>query len=310
MWNITMKIAGAGLMLACALPAQEPQQSIRIERRLAGPNVTQTFEFVGGQLLGGKPVKGAPYSAEAVTQNTQTLADGSHIVNSSSSMIYRDSEGRERREESIAKLGAWSAQGQPAKAVFISDPVANVNYSLDASSHTARKMPHGVAGGITGGITTKAVAGVGGAFGMAGAIIPPPAGAGTVEHGQQVFFYSTTGHAGEEGSVKPKVEDLGPSTIEGVEAEGTRTTVTIPAGQIGNERDLNIVSERWYSPELQVVVLSKHSDPRMGESVYKLTNINRSEPLPSMFQVPADYTVVDSPSFSFDKQSPKKDNEQ
>ena len=308
MFKITMKIAGAGLMLACALPAQEPQQSIRIERRAAGPNVNQTFEFVGGQLLGGKTVKGVPYSAEAVTQSTQTLGDGSHIVNSSSSMIYRDSEGRERREESIAKLGAWSAQGQPAKAVFISDPVANVSYSLDAVSKTARKMPHGIAGGITGGITTKAV--TGGAFGMAGAIIPPPAGAGTVEHGQQVFFYSTTGRAGEEGSVKPKVENLGTSTIEGVEAEGTRTTVTIPAGQIGNERDINVVSERWYSPELQVVILSKHSDPRMGESVYKLTNINRSEPLPSMFQVPPDYTVTDSPSFSFDKQSPKKDNEQ
>ncbi len=143
---------------------------------------------------------------------------------------------------------------------------------------------------------------------MAGAIIPPPPAAGTVEHGQ-VFFYSATGHAGVEGAPKPKVENLGPSTIEGVQAEGTRTTVTIPAGQIGNERDINIVSERWYSPELQVVLLSKHSDPRMGESVYKLTNINRSEPLPSMFQVPPDYSVVDSPSFSFQTQS-KKDNEQ
>jgi hypothetical protein len=79
--------------------------------------------------------------------------------------------------------------------------------------------------------------------------------------------------------------------MEGVQAEGTRTTVTIPAGQIGNERDINIVSERWYSQELHVLVMSRHSDPRVGETVYKLTGINRTEPLHSMFEVPSDYTV-------------------
>lgn len=88
--------------------------------------------------------------------------------------------------------------------------------------------------------------------------------------------------------------------IEGVQAEGTRTTVTIPAGQVGNERDINIVSERWYSPELQVTVLSKRSDPRTGESVYKLTNINRSEPLHSMFEIPPDYTVTSPKNMHFE----------
>ena len=84
--------------------------------------------------------------------------------------------------------------------------------------------------------------------------------------------------------------------IEGIPAEGTRTTTTIPAGQIGNERDINIVSERWYSQELQVVVMSKRSDPRTGETVYKLTNVNRTEPLHSMFEVPADYKIFDGGS--------------
>ena len=83
-------------------------------------------------------------------------------------------------------------------------------------------------------------------------------------------------------------------TIEGVAAEGTRTITTIPAGQIGNERDINIVSERWMSPDLGVLVMSKRSDPRMGETVYKLTNVNRSEPAHSLFEVPADYTVTDA----------------
>ena len=86
-------------------------------------------------------------------------------------------------------------------------------------------------------------------------------------------------------------EELGKQIIEGVEADGTRTTVTIPAGEIGNERPIEIVSERWYSPELQMVIMTKHSDPRSGETTYRLTNISRTEPAKSLFEVPADYTL-------------------
>jgi len=88
-----------------------------------------------------------------------------------------------------------------------------------------------------------------------------------------------------------KNEPLGKQSIEGIEADGTRKTVEIPAGEIGNERPIEIVFERWYSPELQVVVMTKHSDPRFGETTYRLTNINRSEPARELFEVPADYTV-------------------
>ena len=97
-------------------------------------------------------------------------------------------------------------------------------------------------------------------------------------------------------STKPfdvKTESLGTQTIEGVQAEGTRTVVTTPAGQIGNEKDLQTVSERWYSPDLQTVVLRKSSDPRFGDTVYRLVNIQRSEPPASLFEVPADFTVRD-----------------
>src|SRR6185295_11405891 len=88
-----------------------------------------------------------------------------------------------------------------------------------------------------------------------------------------------------------KTESLGKQMFEGVEAEGTRSTLTIPAGQIGNDRPIEIVSERWYSSALDLVVFSKHSDPRMGEHIYRLTNINRAEPARSLFEVPADYVV-------------------
>ena len=109
--------------------------------------------------------------------------------------------------------------------------------------------------------------------------------------GQETFVFSNS----EVNSSKAntKVEHLGTQTIEGVSAEGTRITVTIPAGQIGNELPIVTVSERWYSPELQVTVMSTRSDPRTGTTTYKLTNINRAEPSPTLFQVPADYTVHD-----------------
>jgi hypothetical protein len=84
--------------------------------------------------------------------------------------------------------------------------------------------------------------------------------------------------------------------IEGVEAEGTRTTITIPAGRIGNDKPIEIVQERWYSPELHTTILNKHNDPRWGETVYKLTKINRSEPDRSLFEAPGDYTVREEPT--------------
>ena len=92
---------------------------------------------------------------------------------------------------------------------------------------------------------------------------------------------------------KPVVESLGTQFMEGVAVEGTRTTLTIPAGQIGNELPINVVSERWFSPDLKVLVMSRQSDPRFGETTYRLTNITRAEPSPQLFEIPADFTIVD-----------------
>jgi hypothetical protein len=106
------------------------------------------------------------------------------------------------------------------------------------------------------------------------------------------------------GEAEVNQEQLGTQTIEGVAAEGTRVTFTIPAGKIGNDRPIVTVNERWYSPELQTVVLTKNSDPRMGETTYRLTNIDRSEPDPSLFQVPADYTVDEGGGVRFSAPEP------
>ena len=112
--------------------------------------------------------------------------------------------------------------------------------------------------------------------------------------GKQMVQFGALGRRIDAGG-QGKTGQLGKQVIEGVEAEGTRTVITIPAGQMGNERPMEVVSERWYSPSLQTDVMSRRSDPRMGETVYRLTNINLSEPPASQFQVPAEYTVKDEP---------------
>jgi hypothetical protein len=109
---------------------------------LQGPPPPGDFVFLATEMsLGGKVVKGAPYSAQAVTESTQALLDGNRIVNKSVAMIFRDSEGRTRREKTIKAIGGLARGGEPSQAIFISDPVANTSYSIDPKTQIARKMP-------------------------------------------------------------------------------------------------------------------------------------------------------------------------
>ena len=239
----------------------------------------QTFQFVAGQLISGPPVKGAPYSAEAVNETIQTLADGNRIVQRSSAMQYRDSEGRERREET-------SAMG----AIFITDPVAGARYTLHPDSRTAEK---GTMGPV---LASRAGADPTNFSDAAKVVISARVAAGRGDVSQlrlngEPVTVVTTGRPAASPS-DSKTEQLGNMFIEGVQAQGTRTTATIPAGDIGNERPINIVDERWYSPDLQMTVMTKHSDPRNGETSFQLKNINRSSPPPNLFEVPSDYTVT------------------
>src|SRR5215510_13026291 len=94
---------------------------------------------MASESFGGKVVKGAPYSAESVTETIQTLADGNRIINRITSQVYRDSEGRTRREQTLRGLGILGAGEEPLQTIFINDPVAGVTYALDSRSHTARK---------------------------------------------------------------------------------------------------------------------------------------------------------------------------
>jgi hypothetical protein len=92
-----------------------------------------------------------------------------------------------------------------------------------------------------------------------------------------------------------KQESLGQKAIEGVIADGKRVTTVLPAGAIGNQQPITVQTEQWFSPDLEILLMTRHSDPRTGDTAYTVTNILRAEPQASLFDVPADYTILESP---------------
>ena len=229
-------------------------------------------------------VTGAPYSGEETQEHTQTLSDGTHITQGiMQRTMYRDSLGRTRVERPLMgpHLSYLNAPPSPI-IVEITDPVAGVQYTLD----TEKKIAHRVtvqaqpAGDRAGGLVAITRNGLG--VLSAGPVAPPPPPPPPNVISRPAFR-------------RPQftTEKLGTQMIEGVLAEGERQTTTIPEGEQGNDRPFNVTMETWTSPELKMVVLSKSSDPRSGESIMKLTNISRAEPDASLFQLPPDYTIVD-----------------
>jgi hypothetical protein len=257
------RIALCGALIgAISLSAQDPGTPEKIKDLLG--------QIVETNMVTGTHVKGAPYTAQAVNETVRVLADGNRITNSNSSMLYRDSQGRERREQ------VSGGNNPSVRSILISDPVEGVAYTLEPE----RKVAHKAARVFS--FTTGAATSGGGTY-----FFTTGSSTTTSEKfevsGGQVNALSK--------EAASKVEKLPSQTIEGIFVEGTRTTTTLPAGTIGNEQPIVTVNERWYSPELKVLVLSTRSDPRTGTTTYKLTNINRSEPAATLFQVPPDYTV-------------------
>jgi hypothetical protein len=240
--------------------------------------------YVSSTPVMGKKVKGAPYSAVEITESSQILADGTHISRQTKTAVFRDSEGRVRRET-------------PAE-VTIFDPVAGFSYTLNPKAKTVVRT-------------------------ILGTLV--------MDHNRRFFFVRRTAPGAEEAAKarkdmdaavselkagmaqlnqeladlgnanSPAIDRLGQQTIEGVTADGVRSTQTIEAGAIGNDRPIHVVNETWYSAELQTAVLTKHSDPRSGEEVFRLTNVQRSEPAAYLFAVPPDYKDVSNP------EEPRKD---
>ncbi len=275
------------LMLAAGVTALTAfaQVATVVTRDGPGPGAGANMMFYSVESAGSsKVVKGAPYSAQIVTEHTQTLADGNTISQKQTGLMYRDSEGRTRREQALGPIGPVPAGPNPPQLVFITDPVAGVSYVLNAENKTAHKVP--LAPGMAQGAPMIA-SGVA----QVGRVVMGPGP--EADMGMGIETHVRVG--GKAAGPPPAQESLGGRQIEGVQAEGTRTTMTIPAGQMGNERPLVTVTERWYSAQLQATVLSTTKDPMMGESTYRLVNVSLAEPAASLFEIPADYTLTEGP---------------
>ncbi len=254
---------------------------------VAGPVTAVAFGAIAGS---GGVVTSAPYSATITNESVQTLADGTHITSSSSGTTARDSQGRTRQDAPLPALGNLSAADAP-HLVFLQDPVAGASYTLNLTDKTAWKGPAAPAGAAGAGsvmISTNTVV----MQSASGAPLPPPPPSPHAPGTASVFMQKRLAES--EGDVAS--ENLGSQMMEGVQVTGVRTTRTIAVGKIGNDRPISIVTEVWTSPELKTIVLSKRNDPRMGEQTFKLTNIQRSEPDPSLFAVPSDFTITEGGS--------------
>lgn len=213
-------------------------------------------------MRGGEFVKGAPYTATAITETTQLLADGNRILNKSSAFLARDSEGRTRREETMSNAGPLPLN--PMKMVFINDPTSGSEYVLNVTEKTADVIKPE---------TTKIM---------------------TLEQRaamESKIKAEKVARVPDMADIKREV--LGNEVIEGLSCDHLLATQTIPAGAIGNEQPIVITSETWAAPELHLMVMRKHHDPRFGDTVYRLTNITRGEPDPSLFQVPSEFKILD-----------------
>jgi hypothetical protein len=253
------RIVGIAVLLAagaCTGAAQDLARQEELKRLEADLTKLAAAQLrVNGAIMGNS-VKGAPYSGMEITEHTQVLSDGTRIHTEGQTMVYRDSEGRVRRET--------------PNEITIWDPVANTSYRLDPKKQAGQQLPLG----------RMATAGA------AKAELKIQPGMLLVVNGVEM------GVAGQVVAA-PKRESLGQQVIEGVNAEGTRETSTLEAGAIGNDLPIRIVAESWYSKELQTTIKTVHNDPRTGEEVFRLTNVSRVEPAPYLFQVPAGYQITE-----------------
>jgi regulator of extracellular matrix RemA (YlzA/DUF370 family) len=272
-------------VVALTAPAVQAQS-----RGGGGGKVVSVEPVVGLKITESAPievslVKNAPFAAQAVTEFTQTLGDGNRIERRYQSSVARDSRGRTRREEEIALIGPLAGANVGAsRLVTIVDPDSGAGYTLDDERRVAYRSGQATdkklieLTKLTEALkatraweTSKATTSKGGGRGI-------PAELKRVEADLQE---------------QATAQDLGFRMVEGVRAQGTRTTTTIAAGAIGNMLPIEIVSERWFSSDLQMPVLITRRDPRNGDTTYRLTNIQRGEQPDALFTVPSGYEVKD-----------------
>jgi hypothetical protein len=223
----------AGVVLLAWLPRGYGQKRAAID---------EDYRVLGTRLIAKEIVKGKPYSAEGMTEITQTLSDGNQLSRKLTSRWYRSADGRVRLEQNTSVLGIWAPSTGETRRISVFDPSTSTGFTLDP------------------------------------------------EH-MRVEHYAVKNGPAPTSSPGVTTESLGTRVMEGLTARGTRSTLVIAAGEIGNTLPIEVVDESWYSPDLQVVLMTRHHDPRSGEIVYQLTHIDRSDLPADLFEIPAGYST-------------------
>lgn len=314
-----IKLVVTGMaVLGLAVMAQEKksgvQESVMLYTQASGVAGAMGAGVQVAQFVGGGAVKGAPYAAEATNETIQILQDGNRIVSKNTSKMYRDAEGRTRMENNFSPLGPLVPEGKVPSITSIDDPVSKEHFILDNNRKSATKMGTtkflpvpdmpGEARGLKMEMRQAAPSGLAAPTTVRGEFHSGGSATVTVDEdlvmdgapmmmSQPATAVRGFAFAGRGQDVKS--ESLGKQVIEGVECDGTRETMTIPAGQIGNERPIVSVTERWYSEKLGLEVMRKHTDPRFGETNYKLSQVVLADQPRSLFEIPADYKVEETP---------------
>jgi len=214
----------------------------------------------GGSLV--EP-RGAPYAAQIVSATDQTLTNGTHIHRETKTKLYRDSQGRTRRE----MFSMQPEQPDVISSIDIRDPVACSAYTLFPLNQTARRIPSHVEQPLD------------------------PQTAAKIQHAAESAPRPPE-------YVRPQEtrENLGTQMIDGISTQGMRITMTFPAGARGNDHPIITVTEIWHSNELGLALLTKRTDVQFGDTTTHVRILDRSEPDPSLFQLPAGYTLLNPES--------------
>jgi len=254
--------AQLAMLSALCTPGFSQQSENHETNHPAEPLAVITSDEAGPQVevlsLTSELIKGKPYSAESTTDRVQQLPDGNRITHHTISKFYRDSLGRTRREQTFGNVDPAHPAPHEVK-IFIDDPITNAAFVLDPREKEAQQLQR----------TRKFI---------------------DEREAESLPKVSKLPPLDEARSISE--EDLGSKTIEGVVCNGKKQTITIPAGQVGNEQPIAIVTESWYSSSLEAVVESSTDDPRFGTTKYALHNIQLGEQPPKLFEVPNSFKLT------------------
>lgn len=199
------------------------------------------------------PVPNAPFTATVQIVSHNKLPDGTEHIVKTDNHIARSSSGRIRNERRL--LVPQSFTGEPRLlSAHIYDPSSRLNIFTDPATRLARESV------LPAPLRTPSAA-------------LPPAQQRTAPGVTQT--------------------PLGDQILDGVQLTGTRKSRIIPAERSGTGQPVTITDDYWYSPELAIYLIIRHDDPRTGEQLVAVTQIERAEPPADLLAVPEDYKIVD-----------------